>query len=36
VAGPSTASGELRVEAAPPDDGGLLDGLLGAVLSIFG
>ena len=31
----SPASGNLRVEAAPQSEAGLLDGILGAVLSIF-
>jgi uncharacterized protein YkwD len=36
VSRPSSAAGDLRIEAAPAPDGGLLDGLLGAILSIFG
>jgi uncharacterized protein YkwD len=35
VSAPHGATGDLRVEAAPPADPGFLDGILSAVLSVF-
>jgi uncharacterized protein YkwD len=35
VSAPHGATGEMRVEAAPTADPGFLDGILGAVLSVF-